>query len=143
MRALTVQQPWASAIVAGAKRVENRSWPTSFRGRVLIHAGQKCDPAGGPALAAAGVDLPDVLPAGAILGSVEIVDCVRLGDRGLFDDGSDDPLATGPWLWMLRDPIAFDVPVACPGQLGLWRVAGDVAARVAAVVGGGERDEDV
>jgi hypothetical protein len=45
MKALSIRQPWADAILAGhgmtnpnvAKRVENRSKRTHFRGRFLIH----------------------------------------------------------------------------------------------------------
>lgn len=36
--ALSVQQPWASAIIYGGKDVENRIWYTHFRGPVAIHA---------------------------------------------------------------------------------------------------------
>ena len=129
MKALTVQQPWASAIVAGDKRVENRSWPTSFRGRIVIHAGGRVDPAGAAALAAAGVVVGEA-PGGALIGSVEIVDCVRVAERSLFDADVDDPLATGPWCWILRNPIRFDVPIACAGQLGLWAIPDDVAQRL-------------
>src|SRR5207302_502261 len=39
MKALTVRQPWAWAIVQGKKDVENRSWRTDHRGMVAIHAG--------------------------------------------------------------------------------------------------------
>src|SRR5689334_13701824 len=53
MKALSIRQPWAwlivrpdlvgaaraAAIAAGeVKDIENRSWPTKFRGRVLVHA---------------------------------------------------------------------------------------------------------
>lgn len=38
MKALSVRQPWAWLIVNGFKPVENRSWPTKVRGRVLVHA---------------------------------------------------------------------------------------------------------
>jgi hypothetical protein len=38
MKALTVKQPWASLIVEGIKNIENRTWKTNFRGRILIHA---------------------------------------------------------------------------------------------------------
>lgn len=41
MKALTVLQPWASLITAGAKTVETRSWSTSHRGWIAIHAGVK------------------------------------------------------------------------------------------------------
>ena len=136
MQCLTVQQPWASAIVAGAKRVENRSRPTQFRGRLFIHAGKKTDPAGAGALAAAGVELTGDLPAGAIIGCVDVVDCRAVGDRDLFDDGGNDPLATGPYCWILRNPIRFDVPIECNGQLGLWRVPADLVERVERAAGG-------
>jgi len=38
MKTLSVQQPWATLLCAGIKDVENRSWDTTFRGTVLIHA---------------------------------------------------------------------------------------------------------
>lgn len=37
-RALTLHQPWASLVALGVKRLETRSWSTSYRGRLLIHA---------------------------------------------------------------------------------------------------------
>lgn len=40
MRGLTIRQPWASLIAAGVKTVETRSWSTSYRGPLLIHAGK-------------------------------------------------------------------------------------------------------
>ena len=36
---LSIRQPYAWLIVNGFKPVENRTWPTRFRGRILIHAG--------------------------------------------------------------------------------------------------------
>lgn len=41
MKTITIKQPWAFLIVKGIKPIENRTWPTKFRGRVLIHAGAK------------------------------------------------------------------------------------------------------
>jgi ASCH domain len=38
MKALPIRQPYAWLIVNGHKDIENRAWPTKFRGRVLIHA---------------------------------------------------------------------------------------------------------
>jgi ASCH domain len=43
MKALSVRQPWAWLIVQGFKGIENRTWQTSFRGTVLIHAGMRID----------------------------------------------------------------------------------------------------
>ena len=52
MKAITENQPWATLIVEGVdingdtlfKNIENRTWKTNFRGRVLIHAGAKSWP---------------------------------------------------------------------------------------------------
>lgn len=43
MKALSIKQPWAWLIVNGFKDIENREWKTNFRGRFLVHAGQKFD----------------------------------------------------------------------------------------------------
>lgn len=44
MRAITLHQPWATAVALGIKRVETRSWPTNHRGTVAIHAGARRPP---------------------------------------------------------------------------------------------------
>lgn len=95
MKVLSVTQPWASLIAIGAKKIETRSWPTKFRGRIAIHASKRftsddkdtCnfDPFRN-ALGEAygwnpkcfkGVHLvdPNVLPTGVILCTAELYDC--------------------------------------------------------------------
>lgn len=41
MKALSLWQPWASAIAIGSKRIETRSWSTNYRGPLLIHAAKR------------------------------------------------------------------------------------------------------
>src|SRR5215212_7218280 len=38
MKVLSLLQPWASLVVMGLKKIETRSWQTSYRGELLIHA---------------------------------------------------------------------------------------------------------
>jgi hypothetical protein len=38
MKTISIMQPYATLIAAGVKTVENRSWQTKERGRILIHA---------------------------------------------------------------------------------------------------------
>ena len=38
METLSLWQPWASLIAVGAKQIETRSWPISYRGPLVIHA---------------------------------------------------------------------------------------------------------
>lgn len=46
VRALTLKQPWASAVVFGPKRIENRTWRGPVGERIAIHAGAAWDAAG-------------------------------------------------------------------------------------------------
>lgn len=41
MKAITLWQPWASLLACGAKQFETRSWATSYRGPIAIHAAAK------------------------------------------------------------------------------------------------------
>jgi hypothetical protein len=47
MKALTLTQPSATLVAPGAKRIETRSWPTSYRGPLAIHAAAGLGPIGG------------------------------------------------------------------------------------------------
>lgn len=38
MRALSLTQPWATLVANGSKKVETRSWRTSYLGEIAIHA---------------------------------------------------------------------------------------------------------
>ena len=75
MKAFTVYQPYAFAIAAGLKHYETRPRRTSIRGRVAVHAA-----IGGPDYISVALDsvLPESMELhyGAVVGTVEIVDCV-------------------------------------------------------------------
>jgi hypothetical protein len=114
MKALTVRQPWAWAIVTGYKDVENRGRRTNHRGPLLIHAAKQMDPDGFQLLWELGVyrRLPAELFLGGLIGLVEIVDCVT---------NSDSPWAMKKaWHWVLRKPKEFNNPLPCSGSLGLF-----------------------
>lgn len=116
IRCLTVRQPFATLIISGPKRVENRPRPVSYRGPLLIHAGLSMDR---EACAQHAALLPcplAELPAGKILGCAQLVDCVPLADPRV----QADPWASGPWCWLLADPRPLPEPFACRGQLSLW-----------------------
>ena len=121
MKALSIRQPWAWHILHSGKDIENRNWPTKFRGRVLIHASKGMtryeyedgrDPlwaSGGPA-----IELPSLeqLERGVIVGSVEIVDCVTR---------SSSPWFFGDFGFVLRNPIVLPFQ-PFKGALGFFDV---------------------
>ena len=119
--AISIRQPWAWLILHAGKDVENRTWPTRFRGRLLIHASQgmtrrEYDSAMDWIAMSAAIPLNfhepgfAALQRGGIVGSIEIVDCVR---------SSRSPWFTGPWGFVLRDPMPMPF-VPCRGALGFF-----------------------
>ncbi len=48
MKAITLWQPWASLVAIGAKTIETRSWATSYRGPLAIHAAARKPAVPGP-----------------------------------------------------------------------------------------------
>ena len=43
MKVITIKQPFATLIAEGLKEYEFRTWKTSYRGEILIHAGKGVD----------------------------------------------------------------------------------------------------
>ncbi|WP_043345178.1 ASCH domain-containing protein [Cupriavidus basilensis] len=85
MKVLSVRQPWAWLIVNGHKDIENRTWPTKYRGRLLIHASKgmtRADYEAGMATALA-VGFRSYFPRdqdlerGGIVGIATLTDCLR------------------------------------------------------------------
>jgi hypothetical protein len=131
MKALTVCQPYASAIMAGLKGVENRSWPTNYRGHLAIHAGKSkgwLEEAAtwyGEELLPLGMkawEWERKLPFGALLGFVDLVECLPVEKyRAVYPD---DGFACGPWCWVVRRPVKLEKPFECAGAQGLWETTG-------------------
>jgi len=117
VKALSIKQPWAWAILHAGKDIENRTWKTDYRGRVLIHTGKKFDAIGWEALKDATRfhhKVPDKSEFlfGGIVGSVEIVDVV---------ENSPSPWFQGPYGFVLRNPVEYDF-FPLRGQLGFFEV---------------------
>lgn len=118
MKALTVKQPWAELIVSGAKDIENRTWRTNFRGRVLIHAAKipvSSEELSAYPLPALRRELKDgvTFSIGSIIGSVEIVDCVM--------NHPSEWAEKGVWNWVLAKPHKYENPILnVKGKLSLW-----------------------
>ena len=137
MKALSIRSPWWWAILKMGKDIENRDWWTGYRGRVLIHASKwwkqdEVEDDFDHAIAglemqrneclSVGLTEPEVENdlfrrmrslGGHIVGSVEIVDCIR---------ESKSPWFCGKYGFVLRNPVTFDKPWPVKGALGLFEV---------------------
>jgi hypothetical protein len=122
MKALSIRQPYAWLIARGIKDIENRDWPTTFRGRVLIHAGLTYPKRDYRDDAESFGQQYGAYPAhdqmvGGIVGVATIVDCVQQSESKWFN---------GPFGFVMAN--AREIPfVPCKGALGFFDVHPDVA----------------
>lgn len=125
MFALTVQQPWASALVRkeDPKTIENRVWATRHRDRLAIHAGARVDRQAMLTVPnASSRDLSVVVGTVLVRGvhKQHDSDCVRLGCvHNPWAQWSDDPRRP-VYHWMIGEPRQFITPIRAFGQLRLW-----------------------
>jgi len=110
---LTVKQPWAWSIIHAGKDIENRSRAIRYRGLLLIQAGQRYAPEGDTWVKNLGIDLPDDLPTGCIIGSVQVT--------GSFQRSSSRWAMPGYHHWQLTDPKPATRLLPCRGALNLFR----------------------
>ncbi len=136
MRALTVRQPFAWAITAGHKDIENRSWaPSLLPDEVFaIHAGsRKPDPDDVQTVRrrfGRTARVPDEYAFGAIVAVARAAGTVSKSRSKWF---------TGPVGWVLQDVVPLREPVPCKGMLGLWRLPRGVEAKVVRQLGRSRR----
>lgn len=141
MKAISLTQPWATLIAIGAKRIETRSWSTSYRGQIAIHAAK-----GFPrdcqdlcrtvpfahTLIVGGVDRVEQLPRGAIVAVAMLTGTARTEDITAMSQGllrheiEFGDYAPGRFGFVLADVVALRSPILCKGALGLWTVPTDV-----------------
>lgn len=118
---LSIWQPWAWAIFHG-KPIENRTWPSPHRGRLLIHASKTTEDVARVTRLIA-TDFKIVVPEqdrlvfGAILGMVDLWDCKW--SRFKSPCGWGVPEA---YHWHLRNAVLLDEPIPWRGQQGVFHV---------------------
>ena len=104
MKALSVKQPWAGMIASGMKTIETRTWPTPYRGDLLIVSSKR--PAG-------------IGPSGVSLCIVRLVDCRRMIP---FDESEACcECYESAWAWCLEDVRSVEQR-SVRGSLGIYGV---------------------
>lgn len=145
MLALTIRQPWAWAICHAGKRIENRSWTTSYRGQLAIHASKSApsqamldavaelardaQPGRRQSLARTAA-AARAAPRGAIVAVCTLADVVATS-HDVADVWADED---GFW-WRLKAVRVLAEPVDCTGKLRLWEAPSAVARAVQAQLG--------
>jgi activating signal cointegrator 1 len=151
MKTLTLTQPWATLVAIGAKQIETRSWKTSYRGPLAIHAAKgfpkwarkfTCEPVCYEAVRHATRllhlnALDSAYPLGRILATcrlvnvlpVEVVDNANNVWEVSLEPLSDRERAFGDYspgryAWILEDVKPLPEPIPAKGALQLWEFDG-------------------
>jgi len=116
VKALSIKQPWAYAILRKGKDIENRTWKTKFRGYFLIHASKSVDKNAPSKLlkewTKASLRNDTAAKVGGVVGSVELVDCVTEHKSKWFQ---------GPVGFILKSPMVYRF-IPYKGQLNFFEV---------------------
>lgn len=107
-KCLSVRQPWASLIASGQKSIEVRSWPTKYRGPLVICASKS-------------PKLSD-LPTGCAVCVVDVIDCRPI----THDDASAACCGVDPereFAWVLSSPRVIPSLPTVSGRLGIFDLA--------------------
>ncbi|WP_414664890.1 ASCH domain-containing protein [Horticoccus sp. 23ND18S-11] len=133
VRAISLHQPWASALVLRLKRNETRGWAHTYRGPVAIHASQRdtwrerefwenLSPLSRGALAVAGLDRYESLPRGAIVGiglpgKPTSTAAMRITELE-YTWGNYE---TGRFAWPWARMVDLEHPIPCRGHQRWWQ----------------------
>jgi hypothetical protein len=135
IKALSLWQPWASLIALGLKHYETRSWSTSYRGLLAIHAAKrpvKPSEVEGTDIEAALLrkgEHYDRLPLGAVLCIVRLTDVVPVEQvialaatdyRVKNEELHYGNYAPGRYAWHMDLIRVAPEPVPARGAQGLW-----------------------
>ena len=139
VRAISLWQPWASAMALGIKCIETRDWVSRYRGPLLIHAAQKKsrenrevfnelldEEAVSAAFLAAELGEYDALPFGAVLAVVRMVDCVRITKLNIATLSETERVLgdyrPGREAWITHNARRLVKPFPCAGRQGFFWV---------------------
>jgi activating signal cointegrator 1 len=134
MKAISLWQPWASLIAIKAKKVETRSWYTSYRGELLICAAKTVNSPyrdyyySLPVIPMISETEPvpfEDLPRGKAVAKVQLIDCVKM-TRKMINETPENEKLVGDWkvgrFAMILDDIQAIEPFYVKGQQGLFEV---------------------
>jgi activating signal cointegrator 1 len=151
LKAVTIWQPWAQLIALGLKRYETRSWPTSYRGQLLIHASKKwgsdeivhygrlinmlaCQfPGGYPGQ----LSFENALPLGKIVALCDLVECWHCGVEPPPNvcriESCCGDFGLGRYAWQLENMIHIMPPIEARGAQGLWNPDAEIVDTIRAI----------
>lgn len=143
MKAISLWQPWATLMAVGAKQCETRSWGTSHRGPLAIHAAKAPLPWMVDIIRAdwqwwrdafekAGFEIEPErkligfggLPRGCIIATVDLVSCTRTTAENAppYPERAFGDYTPGRYHWHTANCKRLDTPIPFKGKQGFFNV---------------------
>ena len=126
MKVLSIIEPWATLIKERKKVIETRSWKTSYRGELYIHASCKKikkDEHINELLRL----IPNVpMGYGNIICKCKLVDCIYMDQEFLDKIQKDEQeflcgeYSLGRYAWVLEDIEVLEESISAKGHLNIW-----------------------
>jgi hypothetical protein len=132
VKALSLTQPWATAIALGLKKWETRSWPTGYRGEIAIHASKGFPRWAKDFAVERGFDLATI-PLGRIVCVCDLTECRQAAT--LAPSLSQEEIEWGDYsperfAFKFENVRVVKEPRLATGKLGIWSVGWDDANNV-------------
>lgn len=132
MKAISLWQPWASAMAIGVKTIETRGWNTNYRGDIVICSAKR-KPRREECFDEYGYQCALTEPLGFALCVVEIIDCVK--SEAIRDSLSDPELKNGDYsngrfAWITSNLRQLKTPISIIGRQGIFNVGLDIEAEI-------------
>lgn len=125
MKVISIKEPFATLIMNGNKKIETRSWKTTYRGELYIHAS-------GKSLAKEFLDdniidlIKDMnMNYGNIICKGNLVDCVYMDEKFITKIKENKMeyvcgrYKVGRYAWIF-DSVESISPIAAKGKLNIW-----------------------
>lgn len=127
MKVLSIIEPWATLIKEKKKFIETRSWKTSYRGELYIHASSKKIKESDEHTSELLSLIPNVpMEYGHIICRCKLVDCIYMDQEFLNKVKKNKQeflcgkYTLGRYAWILSDIEPLEKTILAKGHLNIW-----------------------
>lgn len=127
IKVLSIIEPWATLIKKKKKYIETRTWKTSYRGELYIHASKKKIKVKDKQITELLELIPNIeMGYGKIISRCKLVDCIYIDEnfKKEISKNKQEYLCgdfnIGRYAWILEEAVSLEKPIEAKGQLNIW-----------------------